>query len=439
MAIIVGHTRSFLYRFRVTSWRPWKRLQSSSIAGTSEVKVNDIRGLRVAVIGVPNAGKSALTNVLIKADVCAVSNKIDTTKENLTTALTEKLKDETKSGKVQLVLVDSPGVIGQRHARKFVGVGSDDKILGDPEKAIEKADHILYVHDVTSPGKFIQHRILHLLHRYSHIPSSLVLNKVDLVQRQSELIQLAEILTKGIVDGAEIKTKTATLGRLESLKSSSKKKEAAEMRIHSKADVAGKDESWQKLYNSLLYKPAHKCGWNETRKLFLGESGWPEFKAVFFVSCTRGSGVDELRKYLQHMSTHATWKPLGENTLSTRSPRQLAREHIRSELLNALPGFMAYNLRPRIVDWNLEQSELKGGKSTLRMIVDIICAHEINCVRLIVQLNCVKSWTKRQHSETRLERKLGNASPEAGTQYASSPDGKVHNIIPCERSAENLR
>lgn len=64
----------------------------------------------------------------------------------MTTALTEKLKDETKSGKVQLVLVDSPGVIGQRHARKFVGVGSDDKILGDPEKAIEKADHILYVH-----------------------------------------------------------------------------------------------------------------------------------------------------------------------------------------------------------------------------------------------------------------------------------------------------
>lgn len=43
---------------------------------TSETK----RGVRVAVIGCPNAGKSALTNAIIRANVCAVSKQIDTTR-----------------------------------------------------------------------------------------------------------------------------------------------------------------------------------------------------------------------------------------------------------------------------------------------------------------------------------------------------------------------
>ena len=52
-------------------------------------------------------------------------------------------------------------------------------------------------------GEYLQHRILYLLHRYSHIPACLVLNKIDLVQR-GYLIRLAQILTEGQVDGQKI-------------------------------------------------------------------------------------------------------------------------------------------------------------------------------------------------------------------------------------------
>lgn len=38
------------------------------------------RALQVAVIGTPNVGKSAITNCLVKSDVCAVSKLIDTTR-----------------------------------------------------------------------------------------------------------------------------------------------------------------------------------------------------------------------------------------------------------------------------------------------------------------------------------------------------------------------
>jgi predicted GTPase len=39
------------------------------------------RSLKVAVIGTPNVGKSALTNLLIKLNLCAVSKVIDTTRQ----------------------------------------------------------------------------------------------------------------------------------------------------------------------------------------------------------------------------------------------------------------------------------------------------------------------------------------------------------------------
>ena len=38
------------------------------------------KALKVAVIGPPNVGKSAVTNAIIKADLCAVSKRMDTTR-----------------------------------------------------------------------------------------------------------------------------------------------------------------------------------------------------------------------------------------------------------------------------------------------------------------------------------------------------------------------
>lgn len=54
----------------------------------------------------------------------------------------------------------------------------------DPEHAVEQADHILVVHDARICTDYILHRVLHMLHRYRQIPSSLVLNKIDQVKQR---------------------------------------------------------------------------------------------------------------------------------------------------------------------------------------------------------------------------------------------------------------
>jgi len=103
-----------------------------------------------------------------------------------------------------------------------------------------------------STGKYIHHRVLHLLHRYAHIPSTLVINKVDLVSKRSNLLELAEILTDGMVDGSPIQTKRKLhYGLLGNLPQHAETP-STDFRIHQiGAPLSGdaeKDERWQKLY-----------------------------------------------------------------------------------------------------------------------------------------------------------------------------------------------
>lgn len=53
-------------------------------------------------------------------------------------------------------------------------------------------------------GDYIQHRVMHMLHRHAHIPSALVLNKVDLVERRDDLLPLVRVLTKDRVGGEAV-------------------------------------------------------------------------------------------------------------------------------------------------------------------------------------------------------------------------------------------
>jgi hypothetical protein len=48
-------------------------------------------------------------------------------------------------GTCQLIVVDSPGLIGIEHAKKVVSTHSESKILIDPEKALDRAEHVIIV------------------------------------------------------------------------------------------------------------------------------------------------------------------------------------------------------------------------------------------------------------------------------------------------------
>lgn len=129
MLNIIHFTRS-----RVTVTRGLR----TSISIHPETPETRKKALRIAVIGPPNVGKSAITNSIINADLCATSKRMDTTRFNTVGAITEN--------SCQLVVVDSPGLVGIKHAREVVGTHSESTVLTDPERAVARAEHLLVVH-----------------------------------------------------------------------------------------------------------------------------------------------------------------------------------------------------------------------------------------------------------------------------------------------------
>ncbi|KAL3112408.1 hypothetical protein niasHT_016958 [Heterodera trifolii] len=385
--------------------------------------------LRVAMIGAPNVGKSALTNALIRTNVCAVSKLIDTTRRNTVAALTEDM--------FQLVVVDSPGLIGTGHARKMAGVSSDEPILAGPAYAIERAEHILVVHDVTMPGKFLSHRLLYFLNRFAHIPTSLVLNKVDLVTDRGELAELAHILTEGTVGGHLIKTEPVKLGKLGAM--IARNRSANNDNVAGGAAVAGADGSeedddavvggihppqrqgrdaeWHRQYNQLISIPAHRANWTTTRKLFGDQLGWPQFSALFFASALRGDGIDPLRQHLRSVAKGVDKWRMRAKDISTSDPRMLCAEHTRSALLNRCPAYIAYALRTRITEW--EESE-RGG--TLRIAVDVFCDKE----RWVTVVGSVAEEIEREQCEL-MARLFG--MPVQFRLFICGPDRKRRHVF----------
>ncbi|CAK5072614.1 unnamed protein product [Meloidogyne enterolobii] len=356
------------------------------------------KGLRVAIIGCSNVGKSALTNALIRSPICAVSKLVDTTRANTTAALTEN--------QCQLIIVDSPGLVSLSHAKEVIGTHSDDRILTHPEKAIERAEQIIVVHDATAKGQYLQHRILYILQRYMHIPACLVINKIDLIESRADLLKLTEILTDGTVGGEKLEKKPVNvlkyfLWRLNwgsiwafikvthrheqpsflsivgSIISKAKKSKGSNnnesLSLHP-LTTKERDFNWYSLYNKLLHKPLHKASWSDTKKLFKEQNGWPHFKAVFFTSAQTNEGIDILREYLRENSVDKQWS-FSPQTVSKKNSRLLCAEYVRSALLNNCPPHVAYKLRVSITEWEFDE-DLPVNEQMLKVAANIFCENE---------------------------------------------------------------
>ncbi|CAJ0589845.1 unnamed protein product [Cylicocyclus nassatus] len=326
-------------------------LTCSFHASTSAADHCLARALEVAVIGAPNVGKSLLTNQLVRAAVSSVSSKMDTTTQNVEAVITEN--------NVQLVVCDSPGTIGLQHVKATMGRSQDDSILTGPETALQRAEHVLVVQDATAPGDYIHHRVMHLLHRHSHIPSSLVINKVDLVSQRSDLLELTRILTNGRVGGVPIKTDVKVIGRLGAASSA--------LPLHDDA-IMSQDEIWQEQFRKLIAKPTHKVSFAETKRLFINIRGWSNFDAVFFVSSLTGEGIEPLREHLKKLSFDRNWR-MDEMAVTSRNPQQICVDSVRAALLDTTPSNVAYQLKPKITEWKVDGE-------VLQILVEISCNKE---------------------------------------------------------------
>ncbi|GJD48231.1 GTPase Era [Methylobacterium crusticola] len=137
----------------------------------------DTRAGFVALIGVPNAGKSTLLNNLVGAKVSIVSRKVQTTR-----ALVRGIALE---GRSQIVLVDTPGIFAPK--RRL-----DRAMVTSAWSGAADADAVCLLVDAR---RGVDEEVDALLGRLPDLrrPKFLVLNKIDLIPRE-RLLDIAQTL-----------------------------------------------------------------------------------------------------------------------------------------------------------------------------------------------------------------------------------------------------
>ena len=135
----------------------------------------------VALIGAPNAGKSTLVNELVGSKVSIVTHKVQTTRSLIRGIA---LKDEK-----QVIFVDTPGIFAPKRRLETAMVNT-------AWGGAKDADVIGMIVDAR---KGVTDQIENILDRLKDIklPKVLILNKIDLVKRDS-LLALAQQLNDRI-------------------------------------------------------------------------------------------------------------------------------------------------------------------------------------------------------------------------------------------------
>ncbi|MDR6955180.1 GTP-binding protein Era [Ancylobacter sp. 3268] len=128
----------------------------------------------VALIGAPNAGKSTLTNALVGTKVSIVSHKVQTTR-----SLVRGIAIE---GQTQIVLVDTPGIFAPKRRLEKAMVRSAWGGAGDADAVALLIDARV---GITEEVEAIMRGLAQVKR-----PRAVILNKIDLVKRES-LLELA--------------------------------------------------------------------------------------------------------------------------------------------------------------------------------------------------------------------------------------------------------
>jgi len=142
----------------------------------------DHRSGFVALVGVPNVGKSTLLNAYVGEKVAIISSKPQTTRRRLRGILTLP--------EAQIIFVDTPGIHKPRHKL-------GEFMVTVATRSIPDADLILFLVDVArAPGQE-DRQVAKLLHEKARAAVFLVMNKVDLLNPGDRERRIAEFSALG--------------------------------------------------------------------------------------------------------------------------------------------------------------------------------------------------------------------------------------------------
>lgn len=149
----------------------------------------------VALVGIPNSGKSTLLNALVGEKLAAVSQTPQTTRG--------KILGVVNRGEAQFAFLDTPGVHQPQHAL-------NQRMLHHVELALSEADLLLWVVDADGfLGKGERELAMRL--KEAKQPVYLVLNKTDLLSKGRLLEKIVEY--KDLMEYREIIPLSAKLGQ----------------------------------------------------------------------------------------------------------------------------------------------------------------------------------------------------------------------------------
>lgn len=129
----------------------------------------------VSVVGRPNVGKSTLTNRLVGQKVAIVSSKPQTTRTRITGLLNK--------GDTQFVFLDTPGL----HKPRTQLGDYMCKVVTDTVSEVDAA--MLVVEPIANIGPAEENLISQI--KQHHMPSILVINKIDTVKKEDLLAVIA--------------------------------------------------------------------------------------------------------------------------------------------------------------------------------------------------------------------------------------------------------
>lgn len=134
----------------------------------------------VTLIGRTNVGKSTLINLLVGEKVAAIANKVQTTR----TAIRGIVNREN----AQIIFTDTPGIHKPKHKLNETMVETSFSTIPD-------ADIVLFLIEATSDDIGKGDRIILEKIKESKRKTILIINKIDLVKRET-LLKLIEIYSK---------------------------------------------------------------------------------------------------------------------------------------------------------------------------------------------------------------------------------------------------
>ena len=133
------------------------------------------RHATLAIIGLPNAGKSTLLNALLGQKLAATSQIPQTTRT--------RVLGVVDRGEVQLAFLDTPGI----HLPK---PALTERMMAHVEQALEEADLLLWVVDADDYLGTGEHALAKRLRKLGR-PTYLLLNKIDLLSKGRLLTKIA--------------------------------------------------------------------------------------------------------------------------------------------------------------------------------------------------------------------------------------------------------